>query len=68
MTNQRQDFHDQVAVQHKHVDKFSMKHPQDENPYLPEQSRQGQKNPTLEKMATLQRELKLLERKITKLQ
>ena len=26
VTSQRQDFHDQEAVQHKHLDKLSMRH------------------------------------------
>ena len=35
MINQRQNFHDQEAVQHKHSDRLNMRHhPQDEDPYL----------------------------------
>ena len=51
MTNQRQDFHDQEAMQYKHLDKLSMRYPQDEDPYLQEQSRQRQEKPKLEKWA-----------------
>ena len=42
MTNQRQNFHDQEAVQCKHSDRLNMRHPQDEDPYLQGQSRKRQ--------------------------
>ena len=39
MTNQRQDFYDQEAVQHNYLDKLSISYPKDEDPYSQEQSR-----------------------------
>ena len=44
MTNQRQDFHDQETVPHKHLYKLSMRHSQGEDLYFQEQSRQRQKS------------------------
>ena len=45
MTNQRQDFPDQEAVQCKYLDKLSMRYPQDEDPYPQEQFTQRQEKP-----------------------
>ena len=61
MTNQRQGFHDQEAVQHKHLDKIIMRCPQNEDLYSQEQFRQRQEKPKLEKMGKLQRDLKFVE-------
>ena len=48
MTGQRQDFHNQEAVKCKHSDGLYMKHLQNEDPYLQEQTKQTQEKPKLE--------------------
>ena len=62
MTNERQDFYDHDAIQHKYLDILGMTYPQDEDPYLQEEYGQRQEKPKLKKnMGKLQRELKFLE-------
>ena len=65
MTNQTQNFHDQEAVQCKHLDKLSMRHPQDEDPCLQEQSRQRQERPKLEINGQISEIIKIPRKKCT---
>ena len=58
MTNQRQDLYNHDPIQHEYLDKLSMRHPQDEDPYLQEQNRQRQENPKLEKNGQITKRIK----------
>ena len=69
MTNKRQDFYDQYAIQHEYLDKLGMRYPQNRDcvPYKQEHYRQMQEKSKLDKMGTLQGELKFLERNVQRI-
>ena len=66
MTSQRHDSYDPDAMQTEYLEKLGMTYPQDEDcdHYKQECYSQMQEKPKLEKIGTLKRELKFLERNV----